>query len=270
MILLRPEQHGAATLLFASLRHQLVVESVLDRHTLGRVYVDDPAAPRVGVLWTLMDAVLLAGTLDEATLPALRALILEKMAADARSRHVPHFTYTVSDPAWVDRLPALSPGRRLEAVPRRAFRLARRAVDWRDRLPAGMRLARLDEAFLARRDLAHMGALLGWVGSFWPDEGTFVERGLGFAVVDGEAVASWALSVYAGEGALELGVETVPAYRGRGLATVSADACLEACLAGGITPHWQCDVANTPSLRLAARLGFVPAGEYADYRLDIR
>lgn len=47
--------------LFAPLMENLVVESVLDGHTRGRVDVDDPVAPRVALLWTLLDTVLLAG-----------------------------------------------------------------------------------------------------------------------------------------------------------------------------------------------------------------
>ncbi|MCA9974068.1 MAG: GNAT family N-acetyltransferase, partial [Anaerolineales bacterium] len=178
--------------LFAPLMENLVVESVLDGHTRGRVYVDDPAAPRVALLWTLLDTVLLAGAPEARLFPALRRLLRAEMWPDARARGVPFFTLTPDRAAWAAHLPALLPGAVVEPVPRLAFRLAARRVDWRAALPAGMRLQPLDAAFLARRALPNMDQVRGWVLSFWEDEAAFARRGLGFAVLDGAAVASWA------------------------------------------------------------------------------
>ena len=152
------------------------------------------------------------------------------------------------------------------AVPRLAFNLAQSPPDWRALLPVRMMLQSMDAAFFARQNLENLPSAAGWVRSFWPDITSFEARGLGFALLDGPTMASWALSVYAGEGALELGVETAVSHRGQGLATVAAAACLEACAAQNLVPHWQCDESNTPSVRLAARLGFAVQRRYTDYR----
>jgi RimJ/RimL family protein N-acetyltransferase len=269
MILIPSEQHTAVQPLFTSLQQNLVVESVLDGHTLGRVYVNDPTNPRLAVLWTLMDTVLLAGQPDERHFPALRQLILEEMLPDARSRYIPHFTLTAGQPEWPTYFPALFPDQQLAEVPRHAFHFVQQQVKWREILPPGMRLQPLDETFLAQNELENINAPVGWVRSFWPNTAAFAQHGLGFAVVDGTKVASWALSVYAGKGAVELGVETAVSHRGQGLATVAAAACLEACAERGLTPHWQCDAENTPSLRLAARLGFVIERHYRAHRLPL-
>lgn len=264
---LLPQQYAAVRPLFTPLQQNLVVESVLDSHTLGRVYADESANPQLAVLWTLMDTVLLAGQPNEHRFPALRRLLLDEMLPDARARYIPHFTLLVDRPEWTNHFPALLPDQPLVDLPRLDFHLAGRRVDWRKLLPEGMTLQPLDAAFLARSDLENMANVVGWVRSFWPDAAAFEQRGLGFAVVAGQTVTSWALVVYAGKDALELGVETAVSHRGQGLATITADACLEACAARGITPHWQCDEANTASVQLAARLGFVPRRQYRAYRL---
>lgn len=269
LLTLSPPQHAAVRPLFAPMQQHLVVESVLNGHTRGRVYADHTAQPQLAVLWTLMDTVLLASQPDARQFPALRRLLLAEMGPDARARFIPHFTLLFDRPEWAAHLAELLPERPLATVSRLAFRLTQRQVDWRTRLPSEMTVQPMDVAFLARRDLKNMESAVGWVRSFWSDTAVFAQRGLGFAVVVGQAVASWALSVYAGEGALELGVETAAAYRGQGLATLAADACLEACLARGVTPHWQCDAANTASVRLAARLGFAPQRAYHAYHLPL-
>lgn len=267
MIALSPEQYPAVRPLFENLAHHLVVTSVLDGTTLGHVYADNLNHPRLALLWTGMDAVLVAGEPDEKLFPTLRHLVLEEMLPDARARYIPHFSITVDRPGWARRLPVLLPDRQLLAIPRLAFRLEKRRMDWRALLPPAMQLVPMDRSFFARPDLENMNGPAGWLHSFWPDEVAFVAHGLGFAVLDGTKAASWALSVYAGAGALELGVETAISHRGQGLATVAADACLEACISRDLTPQWQCDQNNVPSVRLATRLGFVAGYHYLDYRL---
>ena len=54
-------QYDRVRPLFANLRDNLVVDSVLDGHTPGWVYAGDADAPRVAWLWNRMDAMLVAG-----------------------------------------------------------------------------------------------------------------------------------------------------------------------------------------------------------------
>ncbi|MAU00109.1 MAG: hypothetical protein CL608_23460, partial [Anaerolineaceae bacterium] len=173
---LNPEQFGAVRPLFTNLQQNLVVESVLSNMTRGRVYVDDPENPQLGLLWTEMDAVLLAGEPNEQLFPALRHLILDEMMPDARSRYIPHFTITVDRLAWVEKLPVLLPEQSLVALPRLAFHLVQPPPDWRALLPAPMTLQSMDAAFFARQALENLPSAAGWVRSFWPDIAAFEAR----------------------------------------------------------------------------------------------
>ncbi|MCE7985236.1 MAG: hypothetical protein DYG89_29030 [Caldilinea sp. CFX5] len=42
--------------LFTPLRYNLVIDSILDGNTHGRVYADDPTPPRTAVVWNGMKA----------------------------------------------------------------------------------------------------------------------------------------------------------------------------------------------------------------------
>ena len=67
-----------------------------------------------------------------------------------------------------------------------------------------------------------------------------------------------------------LSVLTRTGYRGRGFATLVATAAISHAQAAGLTPQWRALASNAASLGVAARLGFVVAGEQISARLGCR
>jgi GNAT superfamily N-acetyltransferase len=104
-------------------------------------------------------------------------------------------------------------------------------------------------------------AEFAWEGTvrptdFWPDAETFLARGGGWvAEVDGVA-AALAFAAFTRGGEVELGIETAPGFRRRGLARAAAAAMVDDLVRAGRTPVWACREDNTGSLRLARSLGF--------------
>lgn len=91
---------------------------------------------------------------------------------------------------------------------------------------------------------------------FWPDAGTFLARGGGWvAAVDGAPAALAFAAMTTGDD-VEIGVETLPAFRRRGLARLACAAMIEDLMASGRTPVWSCRADNAGSVRLAEALGF--------------
>lgn len=118
-------------------------------------------------------------------------------------------------------------------------------------LPAGVRTRPA-----AAADHAFPGAVVP--SHFWPDAAAFLAHGGGaVAEVDGEAAAI-AFSSFDTDGAIEIGIETLPAHRRRGLAAHACAALIADLLAAGRTPVWSCREDNVGSARLAEVLGFVP------------
>jgi RimJ/RimL family protein N-acetyltransferase len=66
---------------------------------------------------------------------------------------------------------------------------------------------------------------------------------------------------------LELGIETVEAYRGKGLAQSVCSALIDYCLQNNYEPVWSCRFENTASYRLAQKLGFEPVSTRTYYKL---
>lgn len=129
----------------------------------------------------------------------------------------------------------------------------------RPALPAGMSLQPLDASNAASAD--RLGLHLD---RFWPSMDALLSDGIGACVIDAESseVVACAYSACVAAGQAEADIAVEPAARGRGLGHVVGHAFVEACLARGILPAWDCFTANEASMRLAPHLGFVPSHRY--------
>ena len=80
---------------------------------------------------------------------------------------------------------------------------------------------------------------------------------LAVGFVDGRAV-SFACAPWQTETLFDLSIDTLEPFRGRGLAAAAAALLIDAVSRTGRQPVWGALEDNGPSMRLAARLGFVP------------
>lgn len=93
---------------------------------------------------------------------------------------------------------------------------------------------------------------------FWNNGEDFVKRSIGFGHFDGDKPVSVSFGSFVVNNELEIGIETIPKYRGRGYAAETCSTLIDYCLANGLTPVWSCHEGNTGSVKLAKRLGFEP------------
>jgi RimJ/RimL family protein N-acetyltransferase len=77
---------------------------------------------------------------------------------------------------------------------------------------------------------------------------------------------SWSLADCIVGDACEIGIHTAEDYRRQGLATLTAAATVDGCLARGLTAiGWHCDVDNLGSRGVAERVGFRHERDYVEY-----
>jgi len=249
--------------LYAPIRYNLSIASIVSGNTRGWAYADDPAAPQAALLWSEVDAVLLAGDPHNAALRAeVGELITHTLVPEIASRYIRDVIVYYTPGAWADYWEEILPGLHAEPAYHRYYRPGPPRVDPYAGLPGGWSLEPITPALLARRELAHIGEVEGWVLSFWRSADDFERLGLGYALRVGEAIASWCLSVYVAGSDYELGVATAPAYRNRGCATRVAAACLARGYPEGRTPHWHCEETNPASAAVAEKVGFTDPLRY--------
>lgn len=242
------ENRSCLAPLFRAHRPSFLIDAVVEGH-LGSALVDDETAPSVARL-AYADVVVFGG--DPAH-PAGRGL----------AKTVPCEKGILPAPGGWSNLLAEIHGEHLVADERFAFSDATLDLSHlrtlADRLPEGFVLRRID-LDLARQIDADPSLLTeDHVRNFDSPE-DFVRRGAGFVVLDGERIVSGASSYAFCDAGIEIQVNTHPAFRGRRLATAVSARLIAHCLEQGMHAHW--DAGNEISARLAARLGYEPAGSY--------
>ncbi len=117
------------------------------------------------------------------------------------------------------------------------------------------------------RDLFH--AMKGSVipSNFWDSADDFIAEGVGFSLIAENQLACTAYSAFIFDYMLELGMETIPRFRGKGFAKHTCARLIDFCLENKYEPVWACRLENTGSFRLAQALGFEPTVEIPYYRL---
>lgn len=103
---------------------------------------------------------------------------------------------------------------------------------------------------------------------FWKNAEDFYNNGIGFSLYDNNKLASTAYSAFIRNHKLEIGIETVIGYRGKGYAWHTCAALIDYCLENNYEPIWACRLENKSSYRLAQKLGFEPTTEIPYYRLS--
>ncbi|MHC5010504.1 MAG: GNAT family N-acetyltransferase [Planctomycetota bacterium] len=87
-------------------------------------------------------------------------------------------------------------------------------------------------------------------------EEAFHDHGLGSCLMQGHAIASEAYALFWGEGTVEIGAITAPAFRGRGLAPITCAHLVQACGDRGFRTYWSCHASNPASQTVARKLGY--------------
>ncbi len=226
----------------------------------GRVFVDRREDPGLAMIWSTVGYYILAGEPSESVdLAEVSRTLTDIFVPASRADGESGFILIPSPEAWKEYLPSLLPGRAPIEIYRRPFNFdaahfAARA-DWRAHVSPGFRLQTLD-AVLAEK----VGVLVSWASV---DD--FLANGLGFALLDGNEIASACFSVLVSRQRVEIEVFTTENYRRRGLATLTASALIEACLQRSKQPNWECFWENEPSIALAGKLGFSSRPDYPVY-----
>lgn len=243
---------------------QLVLAAMAAGNTPGEIWVDDAGAARCALLWDRGHSLYLLGDAENARfVDAAAQWIAGELLPQGAARGLGIFKLYRSDDAWEAHYDRLFPGLALRRLERSLFVLTPdRPLPPAPELPAGLSLRAIDAALLAEAGLAHRDDLTGEIASCWPTVERFVAQGFGVCALEGTAIAGWCTAETVSATRCGAGIETVEAYQQRGIGAALAAAWARHCQARGLTAWWDSWTANTPSVRVAVKAGFVPAYEY--------
>ncbi|MBE6867629.1 MAG: GNAT family N-acetyltransferase [Ruminococcus albus] len=122
-------------------------------------------------------------------------------------------------------------------------------------LPDGYKLEKLDRGLISQMAGRIVPAFS------WESTENFLAGGTGYCVTFEGRPAAWAFSAAVSGREVDIGVETDPARRRKGLAFIAAAKTIEDILKSGRTPVWACHSENSGSAGLALKLGFCKTAE---------
>jgi len=170
-----------------------------------------------------------------------------------------------SSPGWVKVAQEVH-GAKLSKLARYSFSSGNLSIDHLERLLAGSpfreNIRCIDAA--SARQLSNSPDSVFEISDFESVE-DFVERGIGYYLMDGDAMMGVAYSSLVCSKGIEVSIFVMPEHRRKGVATCLASILIQWCLENNADPHW--DAANSESCGLAEKLGYVPSETYDTYFL---
>ncbi len=260
---LSPDNFHLAQSIFGPEYH-LAVPVALAGEAPEELYVDDPLSPRAALLILWNDRIFLAGAPGNTGFShAFAALLHERFIHRATEEKPFDCTISYTPGVWEDHLPSLFADIQAFRAERQYYRLQLHGPVQAPALPEGFRLRRVDEALVAESTLINHQQLLAEMCSEAPSVADFLRRRFGYCLQFGQELVGWCLSEYNRADRCELGIETLPAFQRRGLATATAMATIAHAQSQGITSvGWHCWKRNIASSNLAQKLGFEKVEDY--------
>lgn len=102
-----------------------------------------------------------------------------------------------------------------------------------------------------------------YLNEYWGSVSNFIENGFGFCLLHNETIASECISIFSSTEYAEIDIATLTRFRGKGFGHIVARKFIEHCIVRNVTPKWDCDVNNFPSIKLGEGLGFENPVKYS-------
>ena len=256
--------------LFAELEeYNFSISGVLNGNYPGRIYVDDVDKPQTAFLYSSFWYFLTGNVNNDKFNQAIKVLIESEDFANDYVRGDKGMMFMAYHPAeWNNQVPSLFGGHPPFEVPRRRHLFEQISFDWRERIPEGFTVRRIDKNLLENDQLANIEGVRHWVNTYWGAAvDVFHQRGVGVCLMRDNQIASWCIMVNVAGKCCELGVETAYDFRQQGLGTIAVAATVELCLDEGFTSiDWHCNIDHLGSLGVAEGAGFVKERDYISFR----
>ena len=237
----------------------MVISSIAEGNTDARLWVDQPTTARTALLWDKGNNVFYLGGqfCDLHFLENLSRFVRNEIMRCAIEENCPDFTVHECGKIFQGR--GLKVFRDYNLRPRRTLFLQHHQLESVKKSKAidnDLTIRPIDRSLLDACDLEHVPFVRREVEWMWPSIDRFYDNGFGFVAIAEGKVTSWCTAEYVSRQMCGVGIETMPDYQDRGIATVVARAFVNNCLNKGIVAYWECDVENLASVRVAEKVGF--------------
>ena len=265
---LRKGDYEKVRSLFEELEWNLITSAVIEGTSPGRVYADRVEDPRTAFMCTVEGYYLAGYDKNDEFNTSLNKLIFARIfSGDTFRKDETDVAIGFYPDSWKEKMPIIFQGRIPLTTARRHYVCTGLKVDhWRNNLPEGFQIRRIDEKLLRTPRIEIPQHLAGWIKTNWGSTSDFIKKGSGFCTSHDKRVVSWSLADCVSDNACEIGIHTREDYRRQGLATLTAAATVDHSLSSGFKyVGWHCDEYNLGSIGVAEKIGFKLERKYIQY-----
>ncbi len=251
--------------IFIPFSYQVVINSLIEGDSDGRIWVDDLISPKSALLLSTEGYFLAGDPNNEIFNTDLRDLILKFID----TKYFPFyegcenfFFYTTED--WIPKFGTLFPTREPFEIIRNHFTITKgtRLYDWKTKIPKDYEIKQINNT-LELEKYTFEDDVKDWVGTGLE---SMIKRGFGACMVHKGKIISWSNADCASGDRCEIGIFTSEKYRRKGFASITAAAAVEFSFkAGFLTVGWHCEDHNYGSIGVARKVGFTKKTDYILY-----
>lgn len=255
-----PDQYDIVQPIFKGLADTLIVTAVIEGKCPGEIYVDDPVTPEIALIVSGEGYFLAGNETNDQFNTQLRDFLNEKIIPEKLKKGEENISLNYFPDTWEEKISVILENKFPVRIHGYTYRLKNRdqlrITDWKERIPPGFQLVRVDESLL-ESDLKNIEDVTASVKTTWNSLEDFLRYGFGFFLLHDNTIVSWCLTDCVSGTKCEIGIETDETYRRQGCAAITAAAMVEYCLSQGMTDiGWHTGVTNTGSIKTAEKVGF--------------
>lgn len=240
-------------------KHQIpMIQSVIDGKLEGRIFSDEKSNPKTIVVITHFNWIYVIGNQNaEFFKNQFANFIANELAPTCE-----HFAWFDPSNYWQDKLKEIF-GNNIKSFPRIRYELDENLFKKNtsvNKLPNEYKVKLIDRLLVSE-----VSEFFDGIKMFWKTNENFLKNSFGFCTLHNDTVISACQALAITDDVCEIDVFTKDSYRGKGLSYFECSAFINHCLKSGSKPYWETVRANSPSCKLAEKLGFVEVQEYPFY-----
>ena len=248
MIELKPVDYDVILKFLPHLKYDTVLAYVIaERTQKGRIFVDHPTDPTVALIWHVYGSALLMGdSNNQAFNERIKDLLFSRFEKDQKKINI-----GIESAEWKLKIEQMLQTHLfyctdIEKPLIHTIEKGQSNILGRSRLRHKFNRDKFNEFCkaagttgqftLSKIDNEIYGKISGRVvpATFWDSPQAFLKKGAGYCLMDGDKVACTSFSAYTGNGQVDVGIETTPEYRRRGLGAPTAAWSMGRSRCGGV------------------------------------
>jgi hypothetical protein len=240
-----------------------VFDSILEGNTPSEIYVDNVEKPSIALIWDRGHCFYFGGIAVKEELYCEGVKFFIDKFLNETTRHLIKIAkiYSMSS-IWENKLSELLGGfnpiigsRSLYYHDLNTIPLVSAKVDT-------IEVKSINEEVIQNESLSNLECMIEEISSMWGSAQNFITKGFGRYAIEGNNIACWCTAEYVSSTSCGIGIETIEEYQDKGIGSLTAGSFLNRCLQLKVTPYWDSWMRNTPSIKVAEKLGFKKLKDY--------